>query len=366
MLLSEKETSQEIIQGSKSKDANEEVNAMLTSNFDQNCENPNLNSNSDQNSKEESDDLIEIRAEDIVDELNYWSLCVALYIYGANPKIGMVDGFARRLWGNMNVDKVIPVKPSMFMVRFLNDDAKEKALNAKHVMFDSHPVFIKQWHDELDFDPKAFKIASVWVQLPDLPLRYWGCIMKLAKELGEPVQLDMATRKRERIQYARVLVEMDITKEFPKYIKFKNEKGMIVEQQTFFEWRPSATVPAVARPKKTTQVWRPKQMQSKDTRTVAGHERETARADNDSGVRAAAPNAAPKAADGGRAVGKANDDGFQPVKKGASSQKSQTSVRNTAVSNHFEVIQFEDVTDGNEDDDDRVRLPPNNQIVAHG
>lgn len=239
-------------------------------------------------------------------------------------------------------------------------DPKEKALNSKHVMFDSHPVFIKQWYDGVDFDPNEFKVAPVWVQLPELPLRYWGCIMKLVKSLGEPVQLDMATRNRERIHYARVLVEMDITKDFPKFIRFKNEKGKIVKQQTCFEWQPITTVHAAARSKKGTQIWKPKQVQPKVGNEVCAAGPNEMRASKD----------APDIANGGqvnnhvRAAGsKENDDGFKKVKKGASTHKVLPSIRNTTISNHFEVIQVQDVTDGNGDNEECVRQ---NHNAAHG
>lgn len=236
VLLSPSAAMEEIVQGSRAKTIEvlqttpcEEVIAQTHVSADVNVDNMDAY----------DDDLIEICDNDIKDELEYWSLSVIMCIYGANPRIGMIDGYARRLWGNLNVDKIIPIKKSFFMIRFLNKETMQKALDAKYLLFDNKPVFIKEWqHDGMVLDVEEFKRVPVWVQLPALPLRYWGCLLKLLGKVGKPLNPDQATTNRDRIAYARVLVEMDINKVFPKNIQFKNEKGVVVSQELEFEWKP--------------------------------------------------------------------------------------------------------------------------------
>lgn len=66
------------------------------------------------------DNLVEITNDDIAQELAYWDLAVVLYVIGSNPKPGLKDGYSRRLWGKMNVDKVISINKGIYFVRFLN------------------------------------------------------------------------------------------------------------------------------------------------------------------------------------------------------------------------------------------------------
>ncbi|KAL2923327.1 Glycogen synthase [Bienertia sinuspersici] len=312
--------------------------------------------------------MIEIRAEDIVEEINYWSLCVALYVYGANPKISMIDGYARRLWGALNVDKVIPVKLSMFMVRFLNDEAKEKALNSKYLMFDSHPVFIKQWHEDIQFDPNEFRKVPVWVQLPELPLRYWGCIMKLTRSIGEPIQLDTTTKNRDRIHFARVLINMDITKDFPKHIKFKNEKGNIMEQRVTFEWQPHTHMSNDLPRKKMTQVWKPKEKQQ--GRLDLADSATSTQAEDLIGTGAAVqqqPNRLNTNLRQNAQLTRKNtdEDGFQLVTRRSSSPKQQHTVERTETNNPFAVIQVEDGLQERSRADDGVHQATSNP-PSHG
>ncbi|XP_062103007.1 uncharacterized protein LOC133813999 [Humulus lupulus] len=50
--------------------------------------------------------------------------------------------------------------------------------------------------------------------------------------------VDKFTRERSRIQYARILVEMEVTDNPPKSIQYINEHGQIMEQGVEYEWLP--------------------------------------------------------------------------------------------------------------------------------
>ena len=66
----------------------------------------------------------------------------------------------------------------------------------------------------------------------------WGCLNKLMYAIGDPIKANNATAKRNRIQYARYLVEMNNNEEFSASLMFKNEDGMIVQYPIEYEWRP--------------------------------------------------------------------------------------------------------------------------------
>lgn len=198
----------------------------------------NLNHDTIRQSAAPIPNMIEISHEDIAEELAYWDLAVILFVIGSNPNVGMVDGFCRRLWGKLNIDKTIPVKRGVFMVRFLNKEARDKALNAQNVMLDSNPVFLKQWEDGMDLDKAEFVNLPIWVNVLDLPLKYWGMLEKLMTTIGHPIKPDKATAMRDRIKYVRYLVEMNIKEEFPEQLTFRNEHGEVVHYPVEYEWKP--------------------------------------------------------------------------------------------------------------------------------
>lgn len=70
----------------------------------------------------------------------------------------------------------------------------------------------------------------IWIQILELPLKYWGCLSKLLSQIGNPIKPDNATVNRDRIGYARYLVEMDINGCFPDQLTFKSEHRVLTHK----------------------------------------------------------------------------------------------------------------------------------------
>lgn len=138
------------------------------------------------------------------------------------------------------MDKTIPIKKGIFVIRFLNKETLNKALNVKNLMLDKHPVIVKQWEDDMDMAKINLVTVPTWIQLPNLPIRHWGsnCLAKIVELVGKPIKPDLATQHKERLAYARYLVEVPMDARLPDYITFENKKGEIMEQTVQYEWRP--------------------------------------------------------------------------------------------------------------------------------
>ena len=65
--------------------------------------------------------------------------------------------------------------------------------------------------------------VPVWIQLPDLNLKYWSSIAlsKFTSLLGTSIMADKNTQEKHKVQFARILVEMKIQEKAPKHIYFE-------------------------------------------------------------------------------------------------------------------------------------------------
>ena len=63
-------------------------------------------------------------------------------------------------------------------------------------------------------------------------------LRKIAGIVGNVIKVDNATRRKARLRFARVLVEMNTNDDFPKEIHFTNVKDELVTQQVVYEWKP--------------------------------------------------------------------------------------------------------------------------------
>ncbi|KAL2938105.1 50S ribosomal protein L24 [Bienertia sinuspersici] len=76
--------------------------------------------------------------------------------------------------------------------------------------------------------------------MPGLDIKYWGerILFKIIGQVGKGLKVDRATASRERLLYARVLIEIQIGQEFVVTITFQNENGKVMEQRVEYEWKP--------------------------------------------------------------------------------------------------------------------------------
>lgn len=88
--------------------------------------------------------------------------------------------------------------------------------------FDSKPVIVKVWDADMNVMKEDFNTLPTWIQLR-IDFKYWheGCLMKLVELVGKFVRVDQATAKHDRLQYARILIEVSVNQDFPEQIIHK-------------------------------------------------------------------------------------------------------------------------------------------------
>ncbi|XP_062080421.1 uncharacterized protein LOC133785183 [Humulus lupulus] len=122
-----------------------------------------------------------------------------------------------------------------------NDEAtRDHVLENGVIHFDRKPVIIRPWTANLSAI-RLVRSVPLWIHLHDLGLQYWGskCLSALVSTIGKPLLVDKFTKERSRIQFARVLVEIEITDNPPQCFQFINEHGQVVDQGIEYEWVPT-------------------------------------------------------------------------------------------------------------------------------
>ena len=90
----------------------------------------------------------------------------------------------------------------------------------------------------MDVSKDQFDVIPTRIQLR-LDFKYWTerSLTKLVCTLGKFVKVDAATTMREKLQYARVMIEVKINQEFPDQLSFINENGIEVVIEVSYEWK---------------------------------------------------------------------------------------------------------------------------------
>lgn len=82
---------------------------------------------------------------------------------------------------------------------------------------------LQRWRGDFDPFKECIKSIIVWIRLPSLPLELWGefILRKLLKQVGYVIKIDPDSEDVYKGRFARVCVEVDISKALKMEIKYK-------------------------------------------------------------------------------------------------------------------------------------------------
>ncbi|KAL2944091.1 LINE-1 retrotransposable element ORF2 protein [Bienertia sinuspersici] len=192
-----------------------------------------------QKARNSVEECVKIEIEDIQHEIDYWTSSLYAYVLGANPPTSVMEGFIRRVWKEHGVDKVINVKKGLFLIHFKTMDQCNKAKEGEKIFFDSKPVLIKAWSPETDMDLENIMTIPIWVHV-HAHYKYWShkSLEKLTKGIGRFVKVDHTTANRDRLAFARCMVEVKMDQDFPHQVCFLDEHNQKKSIPITYEWRP--------------------------------------------------------------------------------------------------------------------------------
>ncbi|CAI9108471.1 OLC1v1008068C1 [Oldenlandia corymbosa var. corymbosa] len=125
--------------------------------------------------------IYRMRSENVPVEAAFWESSVACFVLGSNPPVWLMEANFKKLWVRLGIDNVICLPSGIFVVR------------------------------EVERVP-------MWIQLHGLTIGY-------------PITAYEFTCNWDRIQYARILVDMEITDSVPDKIVFEDEHGNVRTQK---------------------------------------------------------------------------------------------------------------------------------------
>ncbi|KAK4713244.1 hypothetical protein R3W88_019151 [Solanum pinnatisectum] len=168
--------------------------------------------------------VIQLEKQEFEAETEKWKQAVVLYVVGdrLSPKVYYHnDGY--------------------FVMRFSSTEDRDEVLFSGPYMMSSRPVIVKAWCPNFNFNNEVLRMIPLWVKLPNLPLNCWGkdSLSRIGSRLGRHLYADECTSCIDRISFARILVEMDITQVLHVHVKVQDPNGRVFEQSIEYEWKPS-------------------------------------------------------------------------------------------------------------------------------
>jgi len=112
-----------------------------------------------------------------------------------------------------------------FIVQFESLEEYQKVLLQGPWFWGRAGLFITPWFPEFDANTMVVTKMPVWVRLPNLPLPYWHHLVleDIGNLLGRFIKSDKERQDKGLFTYARICVEIDLSKGLPDRIHLKHE-----------------------------------------------------------------------------------------------------------------------------------------------
>ena len=104
------------------------------------------------------------------------------------------------------------------------------------------PFIVRPWSKNISYEKESLKTILVWMRFPELGMHYRGerSVRKIAGMLGKVIRNDNATLNKDRVQLARILVEINMKGEFYDTLTFTNEDEDLI--RVIVEYDSKSTV----------------------------------------------------------------------------------------------------------------------------
>ncbi|KAI9084290.1 hypothetical protein K1719_033797 [Acacia pycnantha] len=133
---------------------------------------------------------------------------------GRQPSYGFMVKKLKQIWERKGNIDIFDLENDFYLINFQHmDDYMEALTGGPWVITDAY-LSVARWKP--DFSPKNERIESVvaWVRFPDLPVPLFDkkFLLNLGNSIGKAIRLDVHTAQRARGKFARMCVELDLTK----------------------------------------------------------------------------------------------------------------------------------------------------------
>ena len=187
--------------------------------------------------KEVDGDLVSLEADDVDVVEEAWGFCLVGLFAGKFPGWAAVS----KLKDGWRVNCTQWRHRSGWLVfKFQSDEDRLKVLNGGPYFAYGSNLMLKILPSCFRFEGTDISSVPIWIQLPGLPLDCWNAraLSKIVSKVGKPITTDKMTRTKERLSFARVLVEVDVSSEVVSDVEIRLPTGDVYHQLVISEFTP--------------------------------------------------------------------------------------------------------------------------------
>lgn len=155
-----------------------------------------------------------------------WRRSLIIKLLGKTVGYNLLLRRLEAMWRPENPMELIDLDQDYYLARFeAQRDYDFARFEGPWMIFD-HYLIVQEWM--LNFNPRSNKTEKIlaWVRFPALPIEYFDedILLRVGNSIGRAIKVDNTTSLTSRGKFARVCVELDVTK--PLLAKFDIEESV--------------------------------------------------------------------------------------------------------------------------------------------
>ncbi|CAH9092862.1 unnamed protein product [Cuscuta europaea] len=170
--------------------------------------------------------------------IEMWGYCLVGHFTGRFPGLKAVHDL-KATWG---VKCLVRSHDKEWVIfKFQNEVDRTKVLHEGPYMVFGKLLMLKELSDDFSFEDAEFLKVPIWIKFPKLPMKLWNdeAMSEVASMVGIPITTDKITQERTNNDYARVLIEVDVSKPPPLSFPIRLPSRKVFKQNVVYETFPN-------------------------------------------------------------------------------------------------------------------------------
>ncbi|KAK2384311.1 zinc ion binding / nucleic acid binding protein [Trifolium repens] len=155
-----------------------------------------------------------------------WKRGVIVKLLGRRIGYKALETRLKQMWVKKGIINIIDLGNDYYLVTFSHDfDHGTALMNGPWFIYD-HYLTVKEWSPDFHPQSDTIKKVAVWVRISGLPIEYYDSrvLKHIGNKIGSTVKVDKNTLMQERGKYARICVEVDLSKSLLAMFMIKGRK----------------------------------------------------------------------------------------------------------------------------------------------
>ncbi|KAK2399216.1 zinc ion binding / nucleic acid binding protein [Trifolium repens] len=155
-----------------------------------------------------------------------WKRGIIVKLLGRRIGYKALETRLKQMWVKKGIINIIDLGNDYYLVTFSNELDHATALtNGPWFIYD-HYLTVREWSPNFHPQSDTIKKVAVWVRISGLPIEYYDArvLKRIGNTIGTTMKVDKNTLMQERGKYARICVEVDLTKALLAMFMIKGRK----------------------------------------------------------------------------------------------------------------------------------------------